>query len=171
MNFLFWNKTNNWYINEEKVLKQPKKPLLNNKKPGLLMKFNATKIPKKNDAIKLTIEVLWILNPILIFKLFCIYILIIKPNVLPNKTIFIEVMSKIYIFIQPFVILLGSSNNLLEGNSTLSHISLLLTTQLRKIDKLVPISITNNSLELVSGKEYREVLEIRIISFVLLSKL
>ena len=34
-----------------------KKPLQNNKKTGLLMKFNATKIPKKNDAIKFTIEV------------------------------------------------------------------------------------------------------------------
>ena len=29
----------------------------------LLIKLNATKIPKKNDAIKLTIEVFWILNP------------------------------------------------------------------------------------------------------------
>ena len=77
----------------------------------------------------------------------------INPKVLPNKTRIIEVISKIYIFIQPFVILLGSSNNLLQGNSTLSHISLSLTIQLRKIDKLVPISRTNNSLELVSGKE------------------
>ena len=96
---------------------------------------------------------LLILNPILILKLFCINILIINPKVLPNKTILIEVISKIYIFIQPFVILLGSSNNLLEDNSTLSHISFSLTIQLRKIDKLVPISRTNNSLELVSGKE------------------
>ena len=34
------------------------------------MKFNATNIPTKNDAIKFTIEVFWILNPILIIKLF-----------------------------------------------------------------------------------------------------
>ena len=44
-------------MNEEKVLKQPKKPLQNNKKPVLLFKLNDTKIPKKNDAIKFTIEV------------------------------------------------------------------------------------------------------------------
>jgi len=112
----------------------------------LLIKLNATKIPKKNDAIKLTIEVFCILNPILIFKLFCINILSINPKVLPNKTIIIEGISKIYIFIQPFVILLGSSNNLLFANSTLTQISLSLSFQLRKTDKLVPISRVNNSL-------------------------
>ena len=117
------------------------------------MKFNATKIPKKNDAMKLTIEVPWILNPILIFKLFCINILSINPKVLPNKTKLIEAISKVYIFIQPFVILLGSSNNLLEANSTLTQISLSLTFQLRKIDKVVPTLRTNNSLEWISGKE------------------
>ena len=86
------------------------------------MKFNATKIPKKNDAMKFTIEVLCILNPILIFKLFCINILSSNPKVLPKKKKLIEVISKVYIFIQPFVILLGSSNNLLELNSTLTQI-------------------------------------------------
>ena len=111
------------------------------------MKSNDTKIPKKNDAMKFTIEVLCILNPIIILKLFCIYILPINPKVLPNKIIIIEEISKIYIFIQPFVILLGSSNNLLEPNSTLSHFSLSLTFQLRKIDKVVPTLRTNNSLE------------------------
>ena len=93
------------------------------------------------------------LNPILIFKLFCINILSINPKVLPKKTKLIEVISKVYIFIQPFAILLGSSNNLLEANSTLNQISLSLTFQLRKIDKVVPLSRTNNSLEWVSGKE------------------
>ena len=88
------------------------------------MKFNATKIPKKNDAMKLTIEVFCILKPILILKLFCINILSINPKVLPNRTILVEVISKIYIFIQPFVILLGSSNNLLDANSTRIQISL-----------------------------------------------
>ena len=68
----------------------------------LLIKFNATKIPKKNDAMKFTIVVFSILNPKLIFKLFCINILSINPKVLPNKRILIEVISKIYIFIQPF---------------------------------------------------------------------
>ena len=110
------------------------------------MKFNATKIPNKNVAIKFTMEVFCILNPILIFKLFCIIILKSNPKVLPNRTILIEVISKIYIFIQPFLILLGSSNNLLEANSTLNQISLSLTFQLRKIDKFEPISRTNNSL-------------------------
>ena len=80
----------------------------------LPIKFNATKIPKINEAIKLIIDVFWILNPILIFKLFCINILSINPKVLPNKTIIIDLISKIYIFIQPFVILLGSSNKLLD---------------------------------------------------------
>ena len=61
----------------------------------LLIKSNATKIPKKKDAIKFTIVVFWILNPILISKLFCIYILNIKPKVPPNKTIKIDLISKI----------------------------------------------------------------------------
>ena len=117
------------------------------------MKFNATKIPKKNDAMKLTIEVAWILNPTLTFKLFCINILSINPKVLPKKTKLIEVISKVYIFIQPFVILLGSSNNLLEANSTLTQISLSLTFQLRKTNKLVPISRSINSLEWIAGNE------------------
>ena len=86
------------------------------------LSFNATKIPKRNDAIKLIIDIFLILNPTLIFKLFCISILSDNPKVLPNKTILIEVISKIYIFIQPFVILLGSSNNLFEANSTLTQI-------------------------------------------------
>ena len=80
---------------------------------SLLTKFNATKIPKKNDAIKLTIEIFWISKPIFFLKLFCINILSITPNVLPIKIINIELRSKIYIFIQPFVILLGSSKSLL----------------------------------------------------------
>ena len=115
----------------------------------LFIKLDATKIPNKNDAIKFTIEVFCMLNPILIFKLFCINILSISPKVLPIKTIIIDLISKIYIFIQPFVILLGSSRNLLDANSTLTQISFSLTFQLRKTDKLVPISITNNSLALI----------------------
>ena len=72
--------------------------------------------------MKLTIEVFCILKPILILKLFCINILSINPKVLPNRTILVEVISKIYTLIQPFVILLGSSKNLLEANSTLTQI-------------------------------------------------
>ena len=73
-------------------------------------------------------------------------ILRINPKVLPSKSMVIELKSKIYIFIQPFKILLGSSKNLLEANSTLTQVSLLLTFQLRNTDKVVPTSRTNNSL-------------------------
>jgi len=52
-------------------------------------------------------------------------ILSINPKVLPSKIILIELKSKIYIFIQPFKILLGSSKNLLEANSTLTQVSFL----------------------------------------------
>ena len=38
------------------------------------MKLNATKIPKKKDDMKFTTEVILMLNPILILKLFCIKI-------------------------------------------------------------------------------------------------
>ena len=57
MNFLFWSKTNSSYMKEENVLKHPKKPVKNNKNILSLIKFNATRIPKKNEAMKLTIEV------------------------------------------------------------------------------------------------------------------
>ena len=73
-------------------------------------------------------------------------ILSINPNVLPSKIIIIELKSKIYIFIQPFKILLGSSKNLLEANSTLNQVSLLLTFQLLNTVKFVPKSRTYNSL-------------------------
>ena len=71
----------------------------------LLINLNATKIPKRNDAIKFTIEVFLISKPIFNLQLFCINNLSINPKVLPSKTIHIELKSKIYIFIQPFVIL------------------------------------------------------------------
>ena len=76
-------------------------------------------------------------------------ILSINPKVLPSKIILIELKSKIYIFIQPFKILLGLSKSLLEANSTLTQFSFLLTFQLRNTDKVVPTSRTNNSLELI----------------------
>ena len=79
--------------------------------------------------MKFTNEVFRILNPILIIKVFCINSLSINPKVLPHKTIIIEVRSKTYIFNQPFLTLLGSSNNLLEAISTLTHTSLSLTFQ------------------------------------------
>ena len=111
-----------------------------------MVKFKATKIPKKKDDKKFTIEVFLISKPILFLKLFCINILSINPKVLPIKIIVIELKSKIYIFIQPFKILLGSSKNLLEANSTLTQVSFLLTFQLRNNDRVVPTSRTNNSL-------------------------
>ena len=73
-------------------------------------------------------------------------ILSINPKVLPSKIILIELKSKIYIFIQPFKILLGLSKNLLEANSPLTQVSFLLTFQFRNTDKVVPTSRTNNSL-------------------------
>ena len=82
-------------MNEENVLKHPKNPVYIKNNILLLLKFKAIKIPKKKDAIKFSIEVFWILNPKLIFKLFCIKILNIRPIVLANKTIIIEVISKI----------------------------------------------------------------------------
>ena len=112
----------------------------------MLIKFKATKIPKKKDDKKFTIEVFWIAKPILFLQLFCMNILSINPKVLPSKIILIELKSKIYIFIQPFKILLGSSKNLLEANLTLTQVSFLLTFQLRNTDKFVPTSRTNNSL-------------------------
>ena len=107
--------------------------------------MNATKIPKKNDAIKFTIELCRMSKPILFLKLFCINILSIKPIVLLIKMMLIELKSKIYIFIQPFVILLGSSKNLLEANSTLTQISFSWIFQVRKTDKVVPTLRTHNS--------------------------
>ena len=50
------------------MLKHPKNPVLNNNNISLLIKFNATKIPKKKDDIKFIIEVFCILKPILILK-------------------------------------------------------------------------------------------------------
>jgi len=112
----------------------------------LLIKFKATKIPNKKDDKKFTIEVFWISKPILFLKLSCMRILSINPNVLPIKIILIELKSKIYIFIQPFKILLGLSKNLLEANLTLTQVSFLLTFQLRNTDNVVPTSRTINSL-------------------------
>ena len=60
-----------------------------------LIKFNATNIPKKNDAIKLTIEVFCISKPMFFLKLFCMNILNINPEVLPSKMIPIEFKFKI----------------------------------------------------------------------------
>ena len=76
-------------MKEENVLKHPKNPVRNNKK-FLFSKFVKTNIPRKKDAEKLIIEVFWILNPKLIFKLFCINILSNNPRVLPNKTTLVE---------------------------------------------------------------------------------
>tara|TARA_B100000941_G_scaffold144618_1_gene102643 strand:+ start:312 stop:449 length:138 start_codon:yes stop_codon:yes gene_type:complete len=44
-------------MKEENVLKHPKKPLLNNTNNSLLIKFKATKMPKKKDDKKFTIEI------------------------------------------------------------------------------------------------------------------
>ena len=78
--------------------------------------MNATKIPKKKDDKKFIIDVCLISKPRLCLKFFCMNILSINPKVLPSKIIPNELKFKIYIFIQPFKILLGSSRNLLEAN-------------------------------------------------------
>ena len=80
-------------------------------------------------------------------------ILSINPKVLPSKKIPVELKSKIYIFIQPFVILFGSSSILLEANSTLNQISLSFTFQLRRIVIEVPESRTINFLASIFGQE------------------
>ena len=114
---------------------------------GIQKSLNQDKhLNNKKDDKKFTIEVFWISQPILFLKLFCINILSINQKVLPSKIILIELKSKIYIFIQPFKILLGPSKNLLEANSTLTQVSFLLTFQLRNTDKVVPTSRINNSL-------------------------
>ena len=57
--FLFWIRLNNWYIKDENVLKQPKKPTENNNDKFLLVGLNATKIPKNKEDKTLTIKVLF----------------------------------------------------------------------------------------------------------------
>ena len=54
--FLFWIKLNNWYIKDEYVLKQPKKPTEKNNNKFLLDGLNATKIPKNNEDKTFTIN-------------------------------------------------------------------------------------------------------------------
>ena len=117
----------------------------------LLYKFNETNIPKKKDDMKLTIEVFSISKSILIFKFFCMNILSINPKVLPIKTIPIELKSKVYIFIQPFVILLGLSRRSLEDNLTLTQNSPSYVFQFRKIVIKVPELISINLSASISG--------------------
>ena len=50
-------KLNNWYIKDENVLKQPKRPTEKNNNIFLLLGFNATKIPTNNEDKTFTIEV------------------------------------------------------------------------------------------------------------------
>ena len=74
------------------------------------------------------------------------------PKVLPNK-IYIKVFkSKLYILIQPFVVIVGCSINRLVANSTLAQISLSFTTHLRKIDNEEPGLRSINFFALVLGK-------------------
>ena len=55
--FPFWIKLNNWYIKEENVLKQPKKPAKKNNIKFLLIIFKPRKIPKNNEAKTFTIKI------------------------------------------------------------------------------------------------------------------
>ena len=76
----------------------------------------------------------------------------IRPKVLPNKILIKAYKSKLYILIQPFVVIVGCSINRLVVNSTLAQISLSFTTHLRKIDNEEPGLSTINFLALVLGK-------------------
>ena len=46
---MFLIKSNNWYIKDENVLKQPKKPTENNNNKLLLVGLKAMKMPKNNE--------------------------------------------------------------------------------------------------------------------------
>ena len=72
-------------MNDENVLKQPKKPTKNNNNKFLLVKFNAIKIPKNNEAKTLTKKELLEEDNLLILTLYFINNLRIRPKVLPTK--------------------------------------------------------------------------------------
>ena len=58
--FLFLIKSNNSYMKDENVLKQPKKPTEINNNKFLLIVLNANKIPKNNEDKTFTIKELLI---------------------------------------------------------------------------------------------------------------
>ena len=62
----------------------------------------------------------------------------VSPRVLPIKIFITLSKSKLYILIQPLVVLLGSSISRFVANSTLAQTSFSLTTHLRKIDNVDP---------------------------------
>ena len=76
----------------------------------------------------------------------------VSPKVLPSKIFITLSKSKLYILIQPFVVLLGSSINRFVANSTLAQTSLSFTTHLRKINNEEPGLRTINFFALVFGK-------------------
>ena len=82
-------------MKDENVLKHPKNPTENNNNKFLLVGFKDTNIPKKNDAIKFTKEILLILLPTLMWKLYFINNLKVNPKVLPKQRKTNELRSKI----------------------------------------------------------------------------
>ena len=143
---------NNWYIKDEYVLKQPKKPTENNNDKFLLVVLKAKKIPKNNEDKTFTIKDFLKLKNVFVLKLYFMNSLKVSPIVLPNKIWITASKSKLYTLSQPFLVLLGSSINRFVANSTLTQTSPSLTTHLRNIDKEEPELRTVNFLALVLGK-------------------
>ena len=73
--------------------------------------FKPTKIPKNNVAKRFTIKILLEENTLSLPEIYCINILIINPRVLPTKICITLSNSKLYILIQPLLVLLGFSIN------------------------------------------------------------
>ena len=92
----------------------------------------------------------------------------INPKVLPAKIQITENLSKLYILIQPFVVILGLSKKGLVANSTLAQVSFSFTIHLRKIDNEEPEFKTINDFALFLGEVNRIQLSFKTISFDLL---
>ena len=76
---------NNWYIKDENVLKEPKKPTEKNNIKFLFAIFKLTKMPNNNEAKTFTIKILLEENSFSPPDIYFTNILTIKPKVLPAK--------------------------------------------------------------------------------------
>ena len=76
---------NNWYIKDENVLKEPKKPTEKNNIKFLFAIFKLTKMPNNNEAKTFTIKILLEENIFSLPEICFINILAINPKVLPAK--------------------------------------------------------------------------------------
>ena len=139
-------------MKEENVLKHPKKPTEKNNIKFVFVIFKPKKIPKNKEAKTFTIKILLVVNIFSLPEIYFINILTIKPKVLPAKIQIILSNSKLYILIQPLLVLLGFSINLFVSNSTRAQVSFSLTTHFCKTDSEEPLLRTNNLLALILGK-------------------